>query len=507
MKNKSKSLVAYSLIILLLIFTSSSLSLIGIFMGKVVTSITNLNIGEFKSNLIKLAFLVLINFISSNLAFRLNYRLGMEKFINLKNELFKKDLKNSGEINIANCTTNIENLYVNRFMVKINSINLILTMFFAVISIIYINFKLLPVAIIGASLPLLMPLIFGKNIQEKSRKFNEFYNFYQKYIGKKFGQKNEYLRYKVEDKLIEEKSRIEYKHEKNRKDLKNINTFSNISSQSLGSITYILIFIFGGLLAFKGEIEVGSIISVVQLMNYIVDPVIALSSLISMYNESKPIYENIKNILNQKERKKKSLDLSYPIDLFVKNISFSYENKKIIDDFNFDFSYGNKYLIRGESGKGKSTLAKILCGEISPNKGEILLNGESINDFDYRDYILYVDQKPNIIDGDLKDNINFYRNEIDKKIDLTLFNINKKSSDKISMNEGLSGGEMMRISLLRSLVKTRPIMIYDEPTASLDDKNSKEVLEKLLSLNGTIIIISHKIDKETLKKFDEIIDF
>ena len=303
MDNKSKSFATYLIIILMLVFTSSILSLIGIFMGKVVTAISNLNIGEFKSNLLKLGLLVLVNFLSSNLAFRLNYRLGMEKFINLKNELFKKDLENIEEINIANYTTNIENLYTNRFMVKINSINLALTMLFAVISIVYINYKLLPVAIIVASLPLLIPLILGKNIQEKSRKFNEFYKFYQKYIGKKLDQKSEYLRYKVEDKLIEEKSRIEYKHEKNRKDLKNINTFSNISSQSLGSISYILIFIFGGLLAFKGEIEVGSIISVVQLMNYIVDPVITLSSLISMYNESKPIYENIKNILNQKERK------------------------------------------------------------------------------------------------------------------------------------------------------------------------------------------------------------
>lgn len=507
MKNKSKTFATYLIIILMLVLTSSSLSLIGIFMGKVATSISKLNMGEFKLNLIKLALLVLVNFLSSNLAFRLNYRLGMEKFINLKNELFKKDLKNNKEINIANYTTNIENVYTNRFMIKINVINLTLTMFFAVISIVYIYYKLLPISIIGASLPLLMPLILGKNIQEKSRKFNEFYNFYQKYICKKLDQKNEYLRYKVEDKLIEEKSRIEYRHEKNRKDLKNINTFSNISSQSLGSISYILIFIYGGLLAFRGEIEVGSIISVVQLINYIVDPVIALSSFISMYNESKPIYENIKNILNQKESKKKSLDLSYPIDLFVKNISFSYENKKIIDDFNFDFSYGNKYLIRGESGKGKSTLAKILCGEISPNKGEILLNGGSIKYFDYRDYILYIDQKPNIIDGSLEDNINFYRKKRDKKIDLSVFNIDKKLSDKISKNEGLSGGEMMRISLLRSLIETRAIMIYDEPTAALDDKNSKEVLGKLLSLDQTVIIISHKINQETLKKFDEIIDF
>lgn len=506
MKNKSKSFATYLIIILMLVLTSSSLSLIGIFMGKVVTAISNLDMGQFKSNLLKLASLVLINFLSSNLAFRLNYRLGMEKFIYLKNELFKKDLENTGEINIANYTTNIENIYANRFMVKINTINLALTMFFAVISIIYINYKLLPVAVIGASLPLLIPLFLGKKIQRKSQKFNEFYDFYQKYIGKKLEQKNEYLRYKVEDKLIEEKSKIEFDHEKNRKDLKNINNFSNISSQALGSISYILIFIFGGYLAFKGEIEVGSIISVVQLMNYIVDPVIALSSLISLYNESRPIYENIKKLLDEKQKGKKAFGLTYPINLFAKNISFAYEDKKIIEDFNYEFSYGKKYLIKGESGKGKSTLAKILCGEISPDKGEILLNGLDIKDFDFRDYILYVDQKPTIIDGNLEDNIKFYRNKLDNKIDLNLFNINKKLSDKVSANDGISGGEMMRISLLRSLLNPRDIMIYDEPIASLDDYNSKIIIERLLSLKQTVIIISHKMTKEDLEKFDEIID-
>ncbi|MFQ9998873.1 MAG: hypothetical protein ACLRVH_07065, partial [Anaerococcus obesiensis] len=158
MKNKSKTFTTYLLIILMLVLTSSSLSLIGIFMGKVVTAISNLDMGQFKSNLFKLGLLVLVNFLSSNLAFRLNYRLGMEKFIYLKNELFKKDLENTGEINIANYTTNIENIYANRFMVKINTINLALTMFFAVISIIYINYKLLPVAVIVASLQLLIPL-------------------------------------------------------------------------------------------------------------------------------------------------------------------------------------------------------------------------------------------------------------------------------------------------------------------------------------------------------------
>ena len=67
MKNKSKTFTTYLLIILMLVLTSSSLSLIGIFMGKVVTAISNLDMGQFKSNLLKLGLLVLVNFLSSNL--------------------------------------------------------------------------------------------------------------------------------------------------------------------------------------------------------------------------------------------------------------------------------------------------------------------------------------------------------------------------------------------------------------------------------------------------------
>lgn len=81
MKSKTKSFTTYLLIILFLIFTSSSLSLIGIFMGKVVTSISNLNMVEFKSNLIKLVFLIFINFISSNLALGLTIGWGWKNLL------------------------------------------------------------------------------------------------------------------------------------------------------------------------------------------------------------------------------------------------------------------------------------------------------------------------------------------------------------------------------------------------------------------------------------------
>lgn len=64
----------------------------------------------------------------------------------------------------------------------------------------------------------------------------------------------------------------------------------------------------------------------------------------------------------------------------------------------------------------------------------------------------------------------------------------------------------MRVSISRSLVINRPIMIYDEPVASLDDKNAKIIFDRLLSLDVTVIIISHKIYKECMSSFDEVIE-
>lgn len=111
-------------------------------------------------------------------------------------------------------------------------------------------------------MPLICHIIFGKNIEKKSQTFNSFYDFYQKYIAKRIQNKNEFIRYKVEEEVIKEKDLIEKNHEKNRRDLKSINILSNISSQSLGSVSYILVYLAGGYLAFKGEIEIGAILAV-----------------------------------------------------------------------------------------------------------------------------------------------------------------------------------------------------------------------------------------------------
>lgn len=136
-------------------------------------------------------------------------------------------------------------------------------------------------------------------------------------------------------------------------------------------------------MVFKGEIEIGAILAVVQLMNYLVDPVIALSSLMNMYKEAKPLYDRVQALITSPIVKEEKLQLYEPISLTAQNINFTYGDRPMLEDFSYVFSPGKKYLIKGESGSGKSTLAKILAGELAPNRGEVLINDKDITTFDY----------------------------------------------------------------------------------------------------------------------------
>ena len=83
---------------------------------------------------------------------------------------------------------------------------------------------------------------------------------------------------------------------------------------------------------------------------------------------------------------------------------------------------------------------------------------------------------------------------------------NEKKDDIIDDTNGLSGGQKQRISLARALIEKPQIIILDEPTSSLDYKNTKEILQSLLNLDDiTLIVITHIQDKKILEQFDEII--
>ena len=192
----------------------------------------------------------------------------------------------------------------------------------------------------------------------------------------------------------------------------------------------------------------------------------------------------------------------------IKNVDFTYPNgMKALKNVSLKIENGKTTALVGLSGAGKSTVINLLCKFYEPDSGEILLDGNNLNDFDndyLRDDLGLVLQKNHIFKGSIEDNIRY------GNLEATLDEI-KEEATKAYLHEQildlpdgynhdatqLSGGQQQRIAIARLFLKNPPIIFLDEPTASLDAiateqiKNSLDAIKK----DRTVIIISHSLSQ------------
>jgi ABC-type multidrug transport system fused ATPase/permease subunit len=198
-----------------------------------------------------------------------------------------------------------------------------------------------------------------------------------------------------------------------------------------------------------------------------------------------------------------------------RNVSFSYPNseKAVLKNVSFKLSVPQNVILLGENGSGKTTLIKLLLGFYKPSKGEILLNGCNISDFDIRDYhkLFSVCFQDYIKYGfSLKDNIIMANSNID---DITFEQIIGKvqlldlvrklpyqeqtylSKEYDEKGVELSGGQYNKIAIARALAKNSKIVVFDEPNASLDAKAEQNLfnLYSELTKDKLGIMITHRL--------------
>lgn len=230
----------------------------------------------------------------------------------------------------------------------------------------------------------------------------------------------------------------------------------------------------------------------------------------------------------EEKQKSKSLVIEQKIEfnnlISFANVNFSYNDRKknILEDINFEIKKGSRVGIIGKSGEGKSTLLDLLMGLLEPKSGAIYIDGIKLTSTtisSWQSKISHVPQKlflsnasffENIALGKLTKDIDFQKVEIvSKKAQLHDFINNLSEGYYEQVGERgikLSGGQIQRVGLARSLYKNSEIIIFDEATNSLDIETERLIMRELYNLdkNLTIIVVAHRLD--TLSHCDSIFE-
>lgn len=332
-----------------------------------------------------------------------------------------------------------------------------------------------------------------------------------------------------------------------------VNYFAAIS----GYVTRLSILFLSAYIAFtRHSISIGTVIAFSQLIHYLIDP---LSSLPSMLTEAKAAYrltdkfwdtmkreeepqntpENNrvtkekqkaeiqstiedKKIVEEQEIRvqKQSPDEAAPSlrgDILLDQICFSYsEGKEVLKELNLQVKEGEKLVLLGTSGSGKSSILKILMGMERAQSGTIRIGGLDTMDLGedriFKE-ISYIQQEVFIFDGTIRENVSLFQNYREEELQSVIERaglgnlVKEKGLDYLCGENGaaLSGGERQRISIARSLLRKTPILLADEITASLDKENTYLVLDTLLNIeNTTEILVLHDLDSRILSRVDRI---
>jgi ABC-type multidrug transport system fused ATPase/permease subunit len=391
----------------------------------------------------------------------------------------------------------------------------------------YLNINIGIIFLLYLIVIILVLVYFGKNIMEHATKKCEIFLEMNEYISDSLSNLiNIYLNNQSNNEInTHDKLSDEYKifckeayHYSNF--MTNIYNFISLS-------VFILVILYSYKLFTSKKIDKLTIITVFILLSIFISTNMKLSVAfaeifhrVGFINASNNFIEFIYDNDNNKN------NINHKIingNIKFKNITFLYNNNiPLFKNINLDIE-GNKITILfGKSGSGKTTLSKLLLKLYKPNNGDIYIDNVNIKDFNnnyLREKIIYVNQRTNLFDKTIIENIKYGNNIKDKDVidflqKYNIYSIFENMKEGVYSNSGTNGsnlslGMQKIVILLRGIFKSNyKIIIFDEPLAGLDQNSRGKIIKLIEDLNKnknkTIIIITH--DKEITRIADKVID-
>lgn len=294
----------------------------------------------------------------------------------------------------------------------------------------------------------------------------------------------------------------------------------------IGNLGYVAICVVGAVLTIKGKITFGVIVAFMSYVRLFTSPLSQIGQAMTSIQSTAASSERVFEFLDEKEmddekEKNEYLDPQKSVgNIEFKNVEFSYEgNKKpTITNFSADIKKGQKVAIVGPTGAGKTTMVNLLMKFYQINKGDIIIDGKSINDLkreNIHDLFTMVLQDTWLFKGTIRENILFNRKDISEKrlkdviksvsLDHFIKTLPKGLDSKIDDDDSVSQGQRQLLTIARAMIDDKPFLILDEATSNVDTRSEELVQEAMdkLAQGRTSFIIAHRLS--TIKNADLIL--
>lgn len=499
---------------------------VAIFFGYVIDSASGaINMQFSKVMIYTFALLItesVFKWIYEVMSYKFVAKMSLDTKIYIFNNLIKQDIEsfynNDVGDKISILTNDINTIETEYFRTFLNLVKSGFLFVFAFGTIFYVSYQMT----IALTILSIISFVFGnipiKNLKTFKEKFS---NSQSEYTARTSEYFNGYETIKVFglEKFI---SKVFYNNSKNvyDKGLAYQKRYSLVTmiSYFFGGFTFLGGFVCGGYLAYKGFITLGQMIVCVQLTNHIVNPLMFAIESYGKFKSVDKILNKIENTLISEENVETTEIKDFNNKISLEDVSFKYDDKKVLENISFDFEKGKKYALVGLSGSGKSTLMKLISKRIKADEGKICIDGTDLDEISRNsiiNLISTINQNVFLFKGSIYDNITLFSKDYSEekvkdvilKAELGKYLDRLYDKELISENaNNLSGGEKQRISIARSLIKDTKIILADEILSSLDNEIAFSIEKGLLELeNITLISVTHRLIKENLKQYDKIL--
>ncbi len=302
------------------------------------------------------------------------------------------------------------------------------------------------------------------------------------------------------------------------------NIFDRFQSGTMDTLGYactVLSFFYVGVRIAQGQLDLVRGMLIAMITQSCLFSIVRIFPHRNKLLASRSIFDKVVNGDPSEKQELAAGDRSFSFNrsLDVEGLSFSYGNQNVLRHVTFSVNPGEKVLLKGASGSGKTTLLNLLAGVYTDYEGEIRYDGtelRSIHPASHNKQIAEIYQDVFLFEDTLRQNIVLYEDYTEEEVrdaveKAELSELIERLPDGLDTmleenGKNLSGGERQRVSIARAVIRGAKLILADEATSNLDESLGRHVEETLLSLDATVIAISHRYYEGVTERYDTVLE-